>query len=152
MMVFYPMPMAISYHHSLYCQAVRVVLCTGNWPPLQAGAECGLGQINSSSVKTGELGVTSYRGQRGAVHPLAHPCLGSGDHPRDRSCEGCWSRDTPTAAIFIFDSSSQSCGRRSSGNTSPGSAACTVPTPWVLSGGCADRERSVRGWGAVMSA
>ena len=49
MMVFYPMPMAISYHHSLYCQAVRVVLCTGNWPPLQAGAECGLGQINSSS-------------------------------------------------------------------------------------------------------
>ena len=39
-------------------------------------AECGLGQINSSSVKTGELGVTSYRGQQGAVHPwhLAHPC------------------------------------------------------------------------------
>ena len=152
MMVFYPMPMAISYHHSLYCQAVRVVLCTGNWPPLQAGAECGLGQINSSSVKTGELGVTSYRGQQGAVHPLAHPCLGSGDHPGDRGCEGCWSRDTPTAAIFIFDSSSQSCGRRSSGNTRPGSAACTVPTPWVLSGGCADRERSVRGWGAVMPA
>ena len=88
MMVFYPMPMAISYHHSLYCQAVRVVLCTGNWPPLQAGAECGLGQINSSSVKTGELGVTSYRGQQGAVHPLAHPCLGSGARPGDGVVSG----------------------------------------------------------------
>ena len=61
----------ITNHQSLYCQAVRVVLCTENWPPLQAGAECGLGQINSSSVKTGELGVTSYSGQQGAVDPLA---------------------------------------------------------------------------------
>ena len=147
------MPMAISYHHSLYCQAVRVVLCTGNWPPLQAGAECGLGQINSSSqCEDWRARCNKLQGAGGAVHPLAHPCLGSGARPGDRGCEGCWSRDTPTAAIFIFDSSSQSCGRRSSGNTRPGSAACTVPTPWVLSGGCADRERSVRGWGAVMPA
>ena len=74
----------------LYCQAVRVVLCTENWPPLQAGAECGLGQINSSSVKTGELGVTSYSGQQGAVHPLAPgtPLQGSWDRPGDGVVRG----------------------------------------------------------------
>ena len=151
-MVFYPMPMAISYH----CCTVKLCewcCAPGTGRRSRPGRSAAWGRsIAAASVKTGELGVTSYRGQQGAVHPLAHPCLGSGDHPRDRSCEWCWSRDTPTAAIFIFDSSSQSCGRRSSGNTRPGSAACTVPTPWVLSGGCADRERSVRGWGAVMPA
>ena len=108
-------------------------MCTVNWPPLQAGAECGLGQINSSSVKTGELGVTSYSGQQGAVHPLAPgtPLQGVRSPPWCRGCEGCWSRDTPTAAIFIFDSSSQSCGGRSSGNTAQ-AGSLTVPTPWVL--------------------
>ena len=41
-------------------------------------------------MKTGELGVTSYSGQQGAVHPwhLAHPCRGSGARPGDGVVRG----------------------------------------------------------------